>query len=582
MDFLDNDSDDDESQTYQLFGGKEGIVFLIDATEDMFSCEQFSLAIRCIENAMKNKAIASPGDEFAIILFGTDKTSNDYNFDHIFVVQKLQKTSADLIIGLKSLIDCDFDKDLGHNRYSLSDVFSLAISEFTKSKSKFQSKRVILLTCCPQPHDGITAESKHLRKTAINRSKDFKDHNISVELIPLTTKDNKPFDVELFYEDCFPKLKDQNCQTLTKLEPLLKRIHRKTHRQRMVASLPFRLGPKSDEQNDGQQYVEMSVYIYVLCSDTKRPVAVKIDRKDNTELKTVVQRWTADTGALLKNEDLSKKYQFGQRDIVVNKQEVKKMSAFGEEPALSLLGFKPRTAIKLNFQIKTGFFIYPNESHIEGSITLFNALIRRCAERDKVAICRITLRRRANTYLCALFPQLENKYLDKPGGFKALILPFKDDIRDLEIKGAERQPINGEAFDLMKDVIRKLKFIYDPKDFPNPVLQTHWRTIEALALNYDNIEPFDDSQTQPDYDSIESKVGYDLYSLNQLLGAYEVQPIVKKPVKVYDDLKEIARNNKLGSLTVAELQEFCRKKSITADGTRKAQLMEAVHKYYKL
>ncbi|CAG2183600.1 unnamed protein product, partial [Oppiella nova] len=29
MDFLDDDSDD-ESETYKLFGGKEGLVFLID------------------------------------------------------------------------------------------------------------------------------------------------------------------------------------------------------------------------------------------------------------------------------------------------------------------------------------------------------------------------------------------------------------------------------------------------------------------------------------------------------------------------------------------------------------------------
>lgn len=123
-------------------------------------------------------------------------------------------------------------------------------------------------------------------------------------------------------------------------------------------------------------------------------------------------------------------------------------------------------------------------------------------------------------------------------------LPFKEDIRELDIKGIEQMPVPQEGLNLAKNIINKLTFDYDPKNFPNPVLQTHWRVIEGLALNQ-TIEPFEETQTLPNYEDIESKVGYDLYQINQLLGGYAVQPIATKKVKTYDDLSDMARNNQV-------------------------------------
>ena len=82
---------------------------------------------------MKNKAISSPSDEFAVVFFGTEKTKNESTFEHIFVVQKLQKPSADLIGEIKTIAEShDFAAQFGHNsHYSLADVFSIALSQFT-------------------------------------------------------------------------------------------------------------------------------------------------------------------------------------------------------------------------------------------------------------------------------------------------------------------------------------------------------------------------------------------------------------------------------------------------------------------
>jgi len=56
------------------------------------------------------------------------------------------------------------------------------------------------MTCNDEPHCGQTDRAKHLRRQAIVRAKDFKDHQIQVELIPLAKPKDQKFDVEAFYQ----------------------------------------------------------------------------------------------------------------------------------------------------------------------------------------------------------------------------------------------------------------------------------------------------------------------------------------------------------------------------------------------
>jgi hypothetical protein len=56
------------------------------------------------------------------------------------------------------------------------------------------------LTCNDEPHSGRTNEAIQLRRQAFVRAKDFKDHDISVQLIPLARKEDRKFDIEAFYQ----------------------------------------------------------------------------------------------------------------------------------------------------------------------------------------------------------------------------------------------------------------------------------------------------------------------------------------------------------------------------------------------
>lgn len=129
-------------------------------------------------------------------------------------------------------------------------------------------------------------------------------------------------------------------------------------------------------------------------------------------------------------------------------------------------------------------------------------------------------------------------------------LPFREEVRDIEISGNQRPPENStlsmaRVMQLSQNIVDKLSFEFDPKNFPNPELQTLYRAIEAKALN-ETFEPFDDSQTQPDYEAIETKAGYDLYQLSQLFGSFGSVPTAK-PVKHYGEqfIKEKVASKKV-------------------------------------
>lgn len=189
----------------------------------------------------------------------------------------------------------------------------------------------------------------------------------------------------------------------------MRRIHSPFHKSRAVASIPFILGP-NPQLIDECPEVKISVNVFNLYIEAKKPNTVRITAKDGNKVKTSTQLLTQDTKELVSKEEVSKTFEFGKQTIALKTEEIKAIDRL-EEPSLILLGFKPRTALLSHLHIKPGHFIFPNESTITGSTTLFCALLKRCVVRDKIPICRFTLRKGMSPRLVALNPQLECKPL---------------------------------------------------------------------------------------------------------------------------------------------------------------------------
>ncbi|NXO00960.1 XRCC6 protein, partial [Rhinopomastus cyanomelas] len=126
---------------------------------------------------------------------------------------------------------------------------------------------------------------------------------------------------------------------------------------------------------------------------------------------------------------------------------------------------------------------------LAGSTTLFNALLIKCLEKEVMALCRYTIRRNTPPRFVALVPQEEEvdeqKVQIAPPGFHVIFLPYADDKRNVDF--TEKVPANREQVDKMKAIVQKLRFKYRTDGFENPVLQQHFRNLEALAL--EKMEP---------------------------------------------------------------------------------------------
>jgi ATP-dependent DNA helicase 2 subunit 1 len=110
------------------------------------------------------------------------------------------------------------------------------------------------------------------------------------------------------------------------------------------------------------------------------------------------------------------------------------------EPGLKLLGFKSRSELAFEDNIRHSYFIYPDEDTYAGSRRTFVALLSTMVKKGKIGLVRALTRRNATPSFCALLPQEEGEGegWTEPSGFHLIPLPFADDIRAAPIEDGFR------------------------------------------------------------------------------------------------------------------------------------------------
>ena len=161
---------------------------------------------------------------------------------------------------------------------------------------------------------------------------------------------------------------------------------------------------------------------------------------------------------------------------------------------IQLMGFKPKSALKEYHFYRNASFIYPDDSTIKGSSTLFAALLDRMIQKEKIAIARFVPRDISMPIFVALVAQEEEFDEDGtqliPPGLHVIYLPFADDIRDLEVP--KTKPADEEQVRLAKQIVKKLRIRFDSRSFENPTLQKHYAALQALALEREQVEAVPD------------------------------------------------------------------------------------------
>ncbi|XP_070199251.1 X-ray repair cross-complementing protein 5-like isoform X2 [Littorina saxatilis] len=588
-----NEEEEEEGEEWQARTLKDGLLFLLDCSKSMFErledgqCH-FQLAIRCIKTTMQNKIISSDKDSVGVVFIGTE--NSDGPNKHINIYHDLGQPCASRILALEDMEETgwkNFNMLYGHDPdFSLSDALWTCADMFSKSPQNLNNKRVMLFTNNDDPHAGNTNRQIQAR----TKASDLANTGIDLELIHLV-KSGQTFDVNKFYKDLLFTDDDELTELpdpAERLEELLTRMRTKDHKKRATRRIPLTLG----------EGVSLSVGVYNLVRTCAKPPMVKLSKKDNSELKSHTKTYLKDTVEVLMPQDLKKAQTYGARRICFENDEVKAIRQF-DESGLKLMGFKPRSCLKPYFQVKPAQFLYPDEGSVTGSTTLFTALLRKCLDRDVVAICKYVPGKSNPPKFAALLPQDEeldeHKVQTTPPGFHVIFLPFADDFR--KVKYEETPKANEDQVEAAKEVVKKLKFQFSSEMFENPVLQNHWRNIEALALDRDEPDAMID-YTMPADDKITKKAGSAIREFRDLVFPADYAPGQKKraapsesaaakrakaaETSVTLDLETEARAGRLGKLTVAVLKEAARNANIPCLATRKADIIDAISDHYNV
>jgi ATP-dependent DNA helicase 2 subunit 1 len=218
-----------------------------------------------------------------------------------------------------------------------------------------------------------------------------------------------------------------------------------------------------------------------------------------------------------------------------------------------------------------------------------------------------------------------------PQGLHLIPLPFADDIRQ-NPPSARDTPLRApdELVDAMRPMIRKHQFIdvvthtnedaeqlnlpkgiYDPSRYPNPSLQWHYRILQALALDED-IPMKPEDKTVPKHRQIDKRVGNEAVEWGRVLektfkehlsenpdaanvgskratpGAVasrstgEAKKVKAEPGEAISEtqMRTLFQKQKINSLTVAQLKDFCTVKGIPVGG-KKADLVERIEAWFE-
>nr|XP_039255462.1 X-ray repair cross-complementing protein 5-like [Styela clava] len=588
----------DDQGTWASFSGRDSVMIAVDCCEQMFqltndddeSCP-FNKICEAAKDMLRNKIICSERDLQALVFFGTEETKNPSDFKNIYVVQDLDSSSAARIEELQTLQDsteADIKLKYGQcNDHQISDLLWCCSSIFSRTTVSLSSKTLILFTWEDDPHHGD--RNAHLR--ARTKAKDLMEQDITIQVLSF----NRSFDYEKFYKDIISDV-DADVSIIQNpvdgITNLYDFLLRKCSKQRAMGTISFQLF-------DG---MEMYVGVYTAARRATKSSNVNIDSTSNEEAFAKTNFVEKDTGDILLPGDIKLSQKWGNRDIMFENDEVADMRKFFGT-GMKLLGFKPTAkAVKPWLHVKAAQFIYPNEKAVKGSTTLFSALLIKCIERDVVPICSLSARSNTAPRCVALLPQQEvidettGEQKQSPG-FYVIFLPFSEDMRNIELK--ETKEPDEEAVKTAGTFIRKLKFTYHPMNFDNPALQTHYRNLEAMALEKDAPDEIDDL-TQPNFDRITKKAGDLIAQFKEQVypSGYDPTAKVSKPRPTATkrkteaanggtnakqmniaDIKELASTGKLAKLTVSVLKEFCKNNGINVTG-KKQNFIDAIEEKF--
>lgn len=616
--------DAEENQLYTSL--KDCVIFLVDCSESMQKVHNNTSSITQVlniaESFLKTKIITNEKDLFGLVLFNTEKQVNEMGFSGVNYLIQISPPDASLIKKIKNLeqntnpILCkdyllNLQKDFGalkdQTKCYLSNALWICHAELKKYDKKNFKRRIFLFT----DKDNPLSDNINERNLIIQRAKDMFESEIIIELFP--TNFDSVFDLRKFYMNIIPAseegdevLKKDHCED--RLRELTKRIRQKEVKKRTLGKCPF--------------YITSNTKIYMNFYGSIKKSAkgriFNVDAKSNKLLSMINQVTCKETASNLYPNQIGTFQVYGGKKILFTRDEMKKIKTL-DDPGIKLMGFKSLNCLKPYFNVRESYFLYPDENLTSGASQLCDALIKQMASKNKFAIVKFVPREGSNVKFCAMLPQKESfdeDYFQNPPGFNLIPLPYADDIRsnsDIMKKMPQGVEISTHQSEFAKKLIKKMNISFDSRNFENPTIQKFYATLQALALEENEVENVEDL-INPDeslttiLNGVDEEFSNAFFGSNQHGNAKVEEENERKGKKIArgknkdksksrskeknmdlddvdkfsdDNLKKMCNDDSIADFTVPQLKDICKLKHISLKAKKKTDIIDELKQFIK-
>ncbi|KAJ3501671.1 hypothetical protein NMY22_g18843 [Coprinellus aureogranulatus] len=582
-----DEEDDEELQDTSLYEGKRDVIlFAIDCSEsmlelydhpeyrDMKTCHLYT-ALEAAMQIEKRKIIAGPRDSVGIMLFNTTRKNEGVGYASeikkgTYLFQPISLLSAPKVQEIIRLLD-DAREDpsqLGtqfpptESRVPMGDVFTSCNWILRDGAPKTATKRVFLITDEDNPHP--KSGSGQLVTSARTTLIDLTQAGVTVEPFFISTE-TKPFDTSKFYSSVLLPtnlaVDDEEGDgtvlpesiSITRIEDLLAQMRFHEVPKRALFTAPLKLGEGFTIGVKGYGLVteqKKGSYLYFVDLGDRMEVAksrtLYVDelREEEVDKAKIVYGASGGASAAAANADEDdgdgeengaaiRKVKAGQRPFYTP-EEIRSFRTMGLETGIKLLGFKDRSELRFEDNVKHSSFLYPDEMAYSGSKRTFSALLKSMIRKKKVGLALALTRRNASPMFCYLLPQEENfdegGWAVDPPGFHIIPIPFADDIRAAPVE--EGHLASEGLVTAAKELVN-----VDELQVPTPLklepclaLAFHNAQLEAAAFREEfHPDEFQDL-TEPNSKAIHKKAGEAMKEWKKALLEEEASDIVDTAV----------------------------------------------------
>ncbi|XP_039925547.1 X-ray repair cross-complementing protein 5 isoform X1 [Hirundo rustica] len=499
-------------------GGKVAVVLCLDVGLTMSSSspgEESSLdqAKKIMTKFVQRQVFAESKDEIAVVLFGTNGTSNglasEDQYQNITVHRSLMLPDFDLLEDIQDVIKA------GSKQADFLDAVIVCMDLLQKQTigKKFEKRHIELFTdlCSPVSEDQLGIIIANLKKTetslqfflpfpvsaedesgAASASVPAHMNRNSFPIKGLTEQQKQGIDVvkKLMYT----LDEEGGLEEIYTFRESLERLSmfKKMERKPMPWPCQLTIGP------------DLSIRIVAYKSVTEERVKklwaivdAKTLRKEDVRKETVYCL-NDDDETEVQKDDTIQGFRYGSDIVPFSKEDEEQMRYKTEGKCFSVLGFTKSSQIQRHYYMGNQSLKVFAAKHDKDAAVAFSALVRALDELKVVAIVRYAYDRRSNPQIGVAFPYIKDAY-------ECLIyvqLPYMEDLRQYvfsSLKNSKKWVPTEDQLSAVDSLIDSMNLVHEdgetfedlfkPSKIPNPHFQRLYQCLQHKAFHPDKPLP---------------------------------------------------------------------------------------------